>query len=55
MVLLHTKCLVKAFNKAVFLLSFIAAVSLLISGLILSLPNQPGHIISLALSLLVKG
>ena len=55
MVLLYIKYSAKAFNKAVFLLSFTAAVSLLISGLILSLPNWLGHIILLALLLLIKG
>ena len=55
MVLLYTKYLVKASDKAAFLLSFIAAVSLLISGLVLNLPNRLGRTVLLALLLLVKG
>ena len=52
--LLRTKCLGKAFNKAVFPLSLIAAISLLISSLALSLPNQLGRTTLLASSLLVE-
>ena len=53
--LLHTKCLAKASNRVAFLLSFIAAISSLISSSVLSLPNRPGRTASLALLLLVKG
>ena len=53
--LLYTECLAKVSNKAVFLLSFIAAVFLLISGLVLNLSNRPGRTTSLALLLLVEG
>ena len=53
--LLRTKRLAKAFNKIAFLLSFAATISLLISGLVLSLPDQLGRTILLALLLLVKG
>ena len=52
--LLRAKCLVKAFNKVAFLLSLIAAIFSLISSLVLSLPNQLGRTISLALLLLVE-
>ena len=52
---LYTKRSIKASNKAVFLLSLIAAVSLLINGLALSLPARPYRTILLTLSLsLVK-
>ena len=54
MVLLRTKYLVKASNRAVFLSSFVAAVSLLTSSLVSSLPNQLGYTALLALSLLVE-
>ena len=53
--LLRAERLVKASDKVVFLLSLIATISLLISGLVLSLPNQLGRTILLALSLLVEG
>ena len=53
--LLYAKCLAKASNKAAFLLSFAAAISLLISGSAISLPAQLGRTALLALSLLVKG
>ena len=53
--LLYTKCLAKAFNKVIFLSSFAAAISLLISGLVLSLPDRLGRTILLALLLLVEG
>jgi len=52
-VLLRAKCLVKASNKAAFLLSLVAAISLLTGGLALSLPNRLGHTTLLALLLLV--
>ena len=55
MVLLCAKYLVKASDKAAFLLSLVAAVSLLTSGSAISLPARLGRIISLALSLLVEG
>ena len=53
--LLYTKHLAKASNKAAFLLSFVAAIFLSISGLVLSLPDRLGRTILLALLLLVKG
>jgi hypothetical protein len=52
-VLSRAKRLVKASNKAAFLLSLIAAVSLLIGSLVLSLPDRLGYTISLASLLLV--
>ena len=53
--LLRAKRLVKASNKVVFLLSLIATISLLISGLVLSLPNRPGRTTLLVSLLLVEG
>ena len=55
MVLLYAKYLAKASNKVAFLLSFIAAISLLISGLVLNLPNQLGCTVLLILLLSVEG
>ena len=55
MVLLYTKCSVKAFDRAVFLLSFTAAIFLLISGLVLNLPNWLSCTVLLVLLLLVEG